>query len=85
MLFQLLSFRRYLRDGERQVLAKLAQSYMLDSVAMQLKRPEEEIDKKEVLLSAFCVYNTHRHGSNALQAMRLLTAAFRQVALPQVK
>nr|KAG5701968.1 hypothetical protein BaRGS_034550 [Batillaria attramentaria] len=75
--------RKYLRDGERQVLARMAHSYALDAVARQLERPETEVDKTEVLVSAYRAYNAHRSGSDARRAMMLLVTAYQWLGLPQ--
>ena len=62
----------------------MAQSYTLDAVAKLLSRLETEVDKVEVLLSAYRVYNAHRMGMQSKRAMMMLLAAYQRLGLPQV-
>ncbi|KAL8594874.1 hypothetical protein ACOMHN_016115 [Nucella lapillus] len=75
--------RKYLRDGERHILAQMAHSYTLDAVAQQLRRPPGEQDRTELLLSAFRAYNSHRYGGEAQRATMLLITAYQRMGLPK--
>ncbi|XP_076450993.1 uncharacterized protein LOC143286923 isoform X2 [Babylonia areolata] len=75
--------RKYLRDGERHILAQMAHSYTLDAVAQQLCRPRGEVDSTDLLLSAFRAYNSHRCGGETQRAVMLLITAFHRLGLPK--
>ena len=62
----------------------MALSYTLDAIAKLLTRPETEVEKVDVLLLAYRVYNAHRLGLHSKRAMMMLLAAYQQLGLPQV-